>query len=246
MTIATMRADGNQLVGAKADLSTLLGTWHNAMAATDHIAKVSVTEKDGRLLVQLYGSADGELVDWGEQEATPYVANGSTEVPGYFARYELGDVRTELAFNEKQGVLVIQSYTSFHDGSGRLSHYAREFFHQAPALPTPGGAASLVGAWVNTKVDTEWITGFELERRDGTLVVRTRGASDPADWGEAEATVHLDAGGDAAFHASYDLGSLSAELAANQAKGLIVIATFLRFADGRDNVFCREFYYRQA
>ena len=28
------------------------------------------------------------------------------------------------------GILVIQSYTSFHDGSGRRAHYAREFFRR--------------------------------------------------------------------------------------------------------------------
>jgi hypothetical protein len=243
-----MLADAMQVVGARAEVAPLLGTWVNSMPGTDHLAKVVMTERDGELLVRPYGSAAGDLVDWGETVATPYSVSGTTEVAGFHARYELGQVHTELAANEKLGILVIQSYTSFHDGSGRLGHYAREFFHQPPAAPaaTDHGRTALVGDWVNSNPASGWITGFTLTKRAGTCTLRVASATEPTDWGEVEITTYQDNIGEPAFHAEYDLGPVTAVLAANTNKSLIIVAAFLRFADtGRTNFLSREFYYRR-
>jgi hypothetical protein len=246
MNVETMRADGKQLAGAKADIASLFGTWVNSTPGTDHIAKVTVFERDGALVIRPYGAAAADPIDWGETEATPYVASGTTEVAGFHARYELGSVHTELAANEKSGILVIQSYTSFHDDSGRLSHYAREFFHQSGVAARSGQTDSLMGEWVNSNAATGWIKEFTLTERDGTAMLRVLGASEPAEWGEIPATIYQDNHGEPAFHAVYDLGTVEAVLAANTNKGLIIIAAFLRFKeDGRTNFLCREFYFRR-
>ena len=39
-------------------------------------------------------------------------------------------MQTQIAANLKYGVLVIQSYNTFRDGSGRPDYFVREFFHQ--------------------------------------------------------------------------------------------------------------------
>jgi hypothetical protein len=244
----TMRADAKALVGARADVTPLLGTWVNAKRDTDHVARVVVTERDDALLVRLFGSSADELVDWGETEATPFAFTGTTEVAGFHARYELGAARVEIAANEKMGILVIQTYTSFKDGSGRLSQFSREFFYRSTTEPVggevPAGVRFMVGDWVNTHPTTEWIRGFTLADNGGTFTLRIEGASEPTDWGEVEVTTYLDKAGEPAFHAAYELGPVEAFLAANTGKSIIIIAAFLQFAQGSEstNFFCREFF----
>jgi hypothetical protein len=275
MTEPTMRSDTKQLTGAKTDLSTLLGTWVNAKPGTDYLTSVVLTERDGVLRIHPYGSAATdatEPVDWGENVATTYVAGGTSDLAGFHASYELGVVRTELAGNEKLGILVIQSYTSIHDDTGRPSHYSREFFHrQPPAAPDlaavgpaavgpaavelapaghgAGGIGSLLGDWINANPDTDWIGGFTLTDQDGRVILHPSGTTEPGDWGPAEVTTYQDNIGEPAFYVVYDLGAVEAVLAANTNKGLIIIAAFLRFkadADQRENFLCREFYYRRG
>ena len=125
-----MRSDAKQKVGVKADASPLLGSWTNTNPETDYISRIIIREIDGALVVHAFGANSPEPIDWGEVEAAPYVSGSTQECAGFYARYAFELVETHLAANQKLGILVIQSYTSFRDGSGRLSHYAREFFHR--------------------------------------------------------------------------------------------------------------------
>jgi hypothetical protein len=241
----TMRADTKSMVGAKIDVTPLIGTWFNATRDTDHIATVVVTEQDGRLSVRLYGSSD-ELVDWGAVEAVPHAFTGTNQVAGFHARYAFGGTRTEIAANVKLGILVIQTYTSFQDDSDRLSQFSREFFYLSTVAPAGGdvrvGRRFLAGDWVNTNPDTQWIKGLTFTDNGDELSLRVLGASEPADWGETEATVYLDAAGGPAFHAEYDLGSVEAVLAGNTGKSIVIIAAFFRLKSESANSFCREFF----
>lgn len=237
-----MPADGKQVVGAAAEVRSLLGDWVNSKDDTDHLARITVSERDGVVVVRPYAAAGGgEPADWGEAVATPHTVAGGTEAAGFHARYEIGAVHTELAANEKLGILVIQSYTSFQDDSGRPGHHSREFFHRADAA----AGEPLGTEWVNSSPTTSWIRGFTLTRKDGAGVLRVLGAGEPADWGEVPATLYQDNIGEPAFSAVYDLGHVEATLAANSNKGLVVIAAFLRFTDEeRPNFLCREFFFR--
>nr|WP_198151916.1 hypothetical protein [Kibdelosporangium sp. MJ126-NF4]CEL20950.1 hypothetical protein [Kibdelosporangium sp. MJ126-NF4]CTQ95536.1 hypothetical protein [Kibdelosporangium sp. MJ126-NF4] len=228
----TMRADARQLTGVPADWSTLVGSWVNSNPSTEYITRVEIAEPTR---ITCHG-----MNDWGTVTATPYVASGTTTVAGFHARYVFGNIRTELAANEKFGILVIQSYTSFTDG--RLGHYSREFFHRADAQDCSSPDSSTQGCWVNSNPATEWITGFTL---DGSTL-RVTAANDPTDWGTTEATLYMDNLGEPAFHAVHDLGAFSATLAANTNKGLTIIAAFLDFKGKRENHLCREFYFRPS
>ena len=125
-----MRSDTKQMVGVKADPSPLLGSWANTNLETDYISRITIREIDSAIVIHAYGASSTEPIDWGEVEATHYVGGSTKECAGFYARYEFDSVETHLAANQKLGILVIQSYTSFRDGSGRLSHYTREFFHR--------------------------------------------------------------------------------------------------------------------
>ncbi|HEU5475942.1 MAG TPA: hypothetical protein VFV67_35400 [Actinophytocola sp.] len=248
MSGPTMRADGKQLVGARPDLASVLGTWENTKPYTDHIAMAEINEREGRLFVRIYGAPTEDPVDWGEVEAHPYAFSGTTKLAGWVASYQLGDVRTELAANEKFGVTVIQSFTSFHDGSDRCPHFAREFFGRRGRVVGPApGRHPFQGTWVNTYADTKWIAGYTFKEIDGRCFVHIRGAREPEDWGEVEAVGYWDNINEPAWHATYDLGEIEALLCANSNHGLTIICLFLRSKDsGKTNFLCREFYFRNS
>lgn len=128
--VSFMRAD-QRVRGGTTDPGPLLGRWINVNPATDCLARVDVEAAEGGLRLRAYGSGDPEPIDWGETTATPYAAGSSAAAGGFLARYALGAVETWLVANQKLGILVIQSYTSFHDGSGRRAYFAREFFRRA-------------------------------------------------------------------------------------------------------------------
>jgi hypothetical protein len=245
MAAQTMRADSKAMTDARVDVAPLLGTWVNAKRNTDHIAKIVVAEQDGAVLIRPYGSSAGEPVDWGETEATPYAFTGTTEVAGFHARYAFGATWVEIAANVKLGILVIQTYTAFHDE--RLSQFSREFFYQSTVEPMDGevrtGVPFLTGDWVNTNADTRWIKGFTI---DGSTL-RVVGAREPTDWGQTSITTYLDSAGEPAFSAEYDLGPVTAALAGNTGKSIIIISGFFRAKNNDvDNSFCREFFVPSA
>jgi len=127
--VSFTRADALRRRGAT-DLRPLLGRWINVNPATDYLVRLDVEAAGEALRLRVYGSGSPEPVDWGEAAAVPYAAGGAEEAGGFHARYALGPVETHLAANQKLGILVIQSYTSFQDGSGRRAHFAREFFRR--------------------------------------------------------------------------------------------------------------------
>lgn len=128
-----MRADSRQLDRGRPDPSPLIGDWVNSNPETDYIWKITVAKRDGLLIVRAYGAHSPEPLDWGEAEAIAYVTGETLNAVGFHARYDFGEIETYLAANQKLGILVIQSYTSFKDRSGRMNHFAREFFHRSLA-----------------------------------------------------------------------------------------------------------------
>jgi hypothetical protein len=128
--VSMMRFDSKQLIEGNPDLSPLLGTWVNANAETDCVVKLTVVKRNGRVIVQAYGAQFPEPVDWGEAEASAFVSGGISEGIAFQVHYLFNGIETTLAANHKQGILTIQSYTTFKDGSGRMNYFAREFFHQ--------------------------------------------------------------------------------------------------------------------
>jgi hypothetical protein len=125
-----MRADARRRPEGPVDVSPLVGDWINVNPGTDYLVRLEAAESGGVLRIRAHGSGPSGSIDWGEVEATPYVAGSGLEAGGFHARYDFGAAETCMAANQKLGILVIQSYTSFRDGSGRPAHFAREFFRR--------------------------------------------------------------------------------------------------------------------
>jgi hypothetical protein len=253
----------------------LQGTWFNTDPVSGEIAKVSISRHNGNVSMRAFGADTSGLIDWGEVPITPYVDRiGSSLVTGFLAEYDFGFMKTRLATNVKYGVLVIQSYNAFSDDSGRSPYFTREFFsreviHNHQPLPPETHSVAradlleeakgseekvdlghYVGHWTNTNPDTSTIPYFDFDRRGDDFYMRAFGAGYPECWGEVRVIPHAyDVTGTygVAFLARYDFEFVEITLAANENKGLIIIASYHTFKDAssRSNYFKREFFYRQ-
>jgi hypothetical protein len=127
--------------GGALDPGLLLGRWY----ATDHqatgVVRLELRQHDGMLFVRAFGaggtsgsggtSGGTEPRDWGEIEATAYGAGvTATEAMAFSAVYDFGFMVTVLAAYAKQGILVLDTFNTFTDASGRSNYFSREFFHR--------------------------------------------------------------------------------------------------------------------
>ena len=67
----------------------------------------------------------------GRVPVVPHAIDVASRRPaGFLARYDFGFSELSLAANEAQGLLIIASFSTFRDGSGRSSYFTREFFYR--------------------------------------------------------------------------------------------------------------------
>jgi hypothetical protein len=248
MVNRTVQPDLNQARGAHVDVSRLVGTWFGIKLDENRFAKLIIAEEGGGLLIHPYGAPDSEFPDWGQVEATPHVDSGSTTATGFQAHCRFGAVRVEFVVVENQGVLLVQTFTSFHDGSGRTSEFGKAYYRRSAAelVATAGiSTGTISGEWVNSNPATNWVAGFTVTGGAGATSIRIRGANDPADWGETELTGYQDPHGEWNFYAEYDLEPFHAVIGVISVKNLVVLNQFRRFKDSESiPSFCREFFFR--
>jgi hypothetical protein len=200
-------------------LADLVGSWFNTNPASGEIANLTISEREGGLLLNIEATGPPERIAWPETPAIPYVASlDSAEVMGFEAHCDFGFMETHLAANIKHGVLVMQSYNRFKDGSGRGAYFTRDFFHQRVihehglTRATPGDdreafmmadevssggertssvdLRELTGLWRNTKRDTRVIRELILRKSDDGYELNAFGAGAPRDWGKVVVIPH--------------------------------------------------------
>lgn len=117
--------------GTALDLDQLLGIWHATDQHTPGVTRLELTGTDGVLVISARGADEPQPRDWGTAEATAYGADpGSDKAMAFTASYDFGFLTILLAAYAKQGILVLDTFTSFHDGTGRSDYFTREFFHR--------------------------------------------------------------------------------------------------------------------
>jgi hypothetical protein len=197
-------------------LTELVGSWFNTNPATGEIARLMISEREGGLLLDIEGAGRTDSIAWPETPAIPFVASlNSAEVTGFEAHCDFGFMETHLAANIKHGVLVLQSYNRFKDGSGRGAYFTREFFHQCviheqgvtSAPPTDDQLSfmmaadvssgsqqrasvdllELTGLWKNTNRATRVIRELTLTKKGDAYELNAFGAGAPRDWGKVHA-----------------------------------------------------------
>jgi hypothetical protein len=114
------------------DLGPLLGIWRNTYRNSKGIVTVRLLRARDGFTVE--GRGVGFPEAWGPVAAVPHALGVSSSKPaGFLARYEFGFAELVLSANEAKGLLIIASFSTFLDGSGRSNYFTREFFYRERA-----------------------------------------------------------------------------------------------------------------
>ncbi len=117
--------------GGISDVSAMLGTWYATDKQTGGIVRMVLEGTPGDFTVHSFGAGSPEPHDWGTVPAVPYAASvASSAGMAFSATYDFGFVETILAAYSKGGILVLDTFNVFKDGSGRSNYFSREFFHR--------------------------------------------------------------------------------------------------------------------
>jgi hypothetical protein len=117
--------------GGPVDSSPLVGTWINTDKATGGIVKLILSQEGNSFFVQAFGACAPSPCDWGKVEGRVYSSGvDSQEGMAFTARYDFGFMETSLAVYLKSGILVLDSFNTFKDGSRRSNYFSREFYYE--------------------------------------------------------------------------------------------------------------------
>jgi hypothetical protein len=123
--------EGSAAPGGISDVSVMLGTWYATDKQTGGIVRMVLAGTPRDFTVHSFGAGSPESHDWGKVPAVPYAASvASSDGMAFSAAYDFGFVETLLAAYCKGGILVLDTFNVFKDGSGRSNYFSREFFHR--------------------------------------------------------------------------------------------------------------------
>jgi hypothetical protein len=118
--------------GAAIDPQPLVGAWMNTNTGSRGITKVSVSTKDGGVVVRAFGACEPSPCDWGESYADVFADDpDSIEGNAFNAFYDFGFMEIRLQAHIRQGLLVVAKFDRFKDNSGRANYFSKEFFFHA-------------------------------------------------------------------------------------------------------------------
>ena len=114
---------------AETTRTALLGTWINSNVDTNSIARVKISETDGKLELQVFAMGPDGLIDWGPAPAKVFAAGPASNAgAGFTCRYDFGFAEARLQAMIMKGLLVLAQFHLFKDDSGRADYFLREYF----------------------------------------------------------------------------------------------------------------------
>jgi len=123
------RVETDPATAAPVDLSALHGIWINSNPDTSGIARMVMSESDGRLSLQVYAIGPDGLIDWGTTDVTVFTSSPSSRVAaGFTCLYDFGFAETRLQAMILKGLIVLAQFHSFKDESRRADFFVREYF----------------------------------------------------------------------------------------------------------------------
>lgn len=243
---------GYTVVGSTSE--HVLGHWVNTNPSTGLIKEVTIEKEGDDYIFIVYGQGkDGQLVEWGKSKCLTYYSNIHADtIEGFTTTFDLDFMEIQLSANVKYGVLVLQMFSRFKDGSGRQNYYAREFYVRACSQDIQADNI-MTGQWKNTRPETMDIAGFEIVTKGDIKHIQIKCIEDGPllnDWGlttlqgYAKTTTSKHAIG---WWAKYDLATFTADLSVNYNKGLIIIAAMIKYKNQPESsgVFIREFFAKE-
>jgi hypothetical protein len=123
------RVDADALTSETLDVSGLSGVWINSNLQTSGIARMVMSEADGKLSLQVFAIGPNGLIDWGAAEVKPYGSTPSSNVgAGFSCLFDFGFAESFLQGMIMKGLLVLAELRTFKDGSNRAGYFVREYF----------------------------------------------------------------------------------------------------------------------
>jgi hypothetical protein len=106
----------------------LVGTWSACNKKTRDIVRVVITASGASLSVQVFGACTPTPCDWGVVGGTAYAVDvGSTDAIAFTAQYKFSFKTAIVTGLLDQGSLILETYNTFTDGSGRSNYYSRSY-----------------------------------------------------------------------------------------------------------------------
>jgi hypothetical protein len=123
--------NGDDPPGGRVDPAPMLGTWFATDKQSAGVVKLELSEREGAFVVRAFGAGTPDPLDWGEVPAVAYAKSvASAEGMAVSATFDFGFLESLLAAYAKGGILVLDTFNTFKDGSGRSAYFSREFFHR--------------------------------------------------------------------------------------------------------------------
>src|SRR5689334_17213861 len=105
-------------VERRLDVSALVGEWRNTNPSATGIVRLLLTRAVDGTVVRVFGASHRDPFDWGEAPAELFADLPElTQATSFTSFYDLEFMSVWLLVYVNKGVLVVISFTRFHDGS---------------------------------------------------------------------------------------------------------------------------------
>jgi hypothetical protein len=100
------------------------------------MSRAIISGGSGELSIRIFSANGPAPREWGDSNVETVYSTGvhSRAAMAFVATYDFGFMETRLEANLSLGLLVIATFNTFRDGSGRSNYFAREFFYRAQEL----------------------------------------------------------------------------------------------------------------
>jgi hypothetical protein len=114
---------------AAMDTGALPGVWINSNPNTTGIARMVMSESDGKLSLQVFAVGPEGLIDWGSTGVRVFAGLPTSKIgAGFTCNFDFGFAETELQGMIMKGLLVLAQFHRFKDDSKRADFFVREYF----------------------------------------------------------------------------------------------------------------------
>ena len=111
------------------DHKALLGHWINSNPDTNSIARINITEANGKLQLQVFAVGPDGPIDWGTAAAEVFAPNPSSSTgAGFTCTYDFGFAEARFQAMIMKGLLVLAQFHTFKDDSNRANYFLREYY----------------------------------------------------------------------------------------------------------------------
>ena len=111
------------------DPKPLLGHWINSNPDTNSIARINITEANGKLQLQVFAVGPDGPIDWGPAPAEVFASvPTSRTAAGFMCTYDFGFAEARFQAMIMKGLLVLAQFHTFKDDSKRASYFLREYY----------------------------------------------------------------------------------------------------------------------